>query len=71
MSVHASCANIEESIKDLNMVWQQTKAVWKDAKARQFEKEFMTQLSFEIKKTQTALNQIGVIHNHIRSELRD
>ena len=71
MSVYGSCANIEESIKDLNMVWQQTKAVWKDGKARQFEKEFMTQLSFEIKKTQTALNQIGVILNHIRSELRD
>ena len=71
MGVYESCANIKKSIKDLNMVWRQTKAVWKDVKARQFEKEFMTQLSLEIKKTETALDNIGVILNNIRSELRD
>jgi len=71
MGVYESRANIKKSAKDLNMVWQQTKAVWKDAKARQFEEEFMTRLSVEIKKTGTALDNIGVILNRIRSELKD
>ena len=35
MGVYESCANIKKSVRDLNIVWQQTKVVWKDVKARQ------------------------------------
>ena len=55
----------------MNILWEQTKAVWRDAKARQFEEEFLARLSVETKKAQTALQNIGPLLTRIRSELRE
>jgi len=55
----------------MNIIWGETKAVWKDAKSREFEEEFVMRLSTEIKKAETALDNIGPILNRIRSELKD
>ncbi len=71
MGVYESCAKIKLSAKDMNIIWQQTKALWKDEKSRQFEEEFMTRLFAEIKKVETALDTIGAILNRIRFELRE
>lgn len=71
MGVYESYAKIKQSTQDMNIVWEQTKAVWKDAKAAQFEEEFVKRLSAEMKKTQTALENIGITLNRIRSELKE
>ncbi|MHC4365056.1 MAG: hypothetical protein ACYSTJ_06280 [Planctomycetota bacterium] len=71
MGVYESGARIKRSIEDMNIVWGETKAVWKDAKSREFEEEFMMRLSVEVKKAETALGNIGPILNRIRSELKD
>lgn len=71
MGIYESSAKIKLSARDLNIIWQQTKTFWKDEKSRQFEEHFMTRLSAEIKKTETALDTIGAILNRIRSELRE
>ena len=71
MGVYESGARIKRSIEDMNIVWGETKAVWKDAKSREFEEEFLMRLSVEIKKAETALGNIGPILNRIRAELKD
>ena len=71
MGVYESCAKIKLSVRDMNIIWEQTKALWKDEKSRQFEEEFMTRLFAEIKKVETALDTIGAILNRIRFELRE
>ncbi|MHC4070217.1 MAG: hypothetical protein ACYS18_11140 [Planctomycetota bacterium] len=71
MGVYESGARIKRSIEDMNIVWGETKAVWKDAKSREFEEEFLMRLSVEVKKAETALGNIGPILNRIRSELKD
>lgn len=71
MGVYESSAMLKQAVKDLNIVWEQTKNVWKDTKSREFEKEFMGQLSIQIKKAETALNNVGPIINRIHSELRE
>ena len=71
MGVYESSAMLKQAVKDLNIVWEQTKNVWKDTKSREFEKEFMGQLSVQIKKAETALNNVCPIINRIHSELRE
>lgn len=71
MGVYESCARIKRATQDMDIIWGETKAVWKDAKSREFEEEFVMRLSTEIKKAETALDNIGPILNRIRSELKD
>jgi len=71
MGVYESCAKIKRSAQDMDIVWAQTKAVWRDAKAKQFEEEFLSRLSVEIKKAETALQNIDPVLTRIRSELKE
>jgi uncharacterized protein (UPF0335 family) len=71
MGVYESSARIKRATDDMNIVWGEIKAVWKDAKSREFEEEFVMRLSVEIKKAETALDNIGPILNRIRAELKD
>ncbi len=71
MGVHESCAKIKQSIEDMNIVWSQTKEVWKDEKSRQFENEFVERLSAEIKKAESSLDNISPLLNRIQSELKE
>jgi hypothetical protein len=71
MGVYESSARIKRATDDMNIVWEETKAVWKDAKSREFEEEFVMRLAAEIKKAETALDNIGPILNRIRAELKD
>jgi len=71
MGVYESRARIKRATQDMNIIWGETKAVWKDAKCREFEEEFVMRLSAEIKKTETALDNIGHILNRMRYELKD
>ena len=71
MGVYESCAKIKQSTQDMNILWEQTRALWRDANARQFEEEFIARLSVETKKAQTALQNIGPLLSRIRSELRE
>ena len=71
MGVYESCARIKRFTKDMNIVWGETKVAWKDARSREFEEEFVMRLATEIKKAETALDNIGPILNRIRAELKD
>ena len=71
MGVYESSAMLKQAVNNLNIVWEQTRNVWKDTKSREFEKEFMEQLSVQIKRAETALNNVGPIINRIHSELRE
>ncbi|MHC4124052.1 MAG: hypothetical protein ACYSSI_10795 [Planctomycetota bacterium] len=71
MGVYESYASLKKAVKDLNIVWEKTRQVWKDARSKQFEKEFMERLSVEVKKAETALDNIGPMLNRIRSELKE
>ena len=71
MGVYESSAIIKKAVKDLDIFWEQTKTVWKDAKGRQFEEEFIMRLSVEARKARNALDNISPLLNRIHSELRD
>lgn len=71
MGVYESYTKIKKAATEMDAVWDRTKQVWKDEKSRQFEEEFINRLSFETKKAETAISNIGVLLNRIRSEFRD
>jgi hypothetical protein len=71
MGVYESSARMKRAADDMNIIWGETKAVWKDAKSKEFEEEFVIRLAAEINKAETALGNIGPLLNRIRAELKD
>jgi len=71
MGVYESNSKINKANKDMGIFWERTKTFWKDAKAEQFEHEFIERLSIEVKRSKDALGNIAIILNRVRSELKD
>lgn len=71
MGVYESNAKIKQAYKDMDLLWEKTKTLWKDTKAKQFEKEFIERLSVEVKRSMNALDNAGIMMDRIRSELKD
>jgi len=71
MGVYESNKKIKKSNDDMNILWGKTKTLWKDTKSEQFEHEFIERLASEVKRSRNALDNIGIILNRIRAELKD
>ena len=71
MGVYESNIKIKQAYKDMGLLWEKTKILWKDTKAVQFEKEFVERLTVEVKRSMNALDNAGIMLDRIRSELKD
>ena len=71
MGVYESNMKIKEANKNMALLWEQTKALWKDAKAEQFEQEFVKRLAIEVKRAGNTLGNMGILLDRIRADLRD
>ena len=71
MGVYESSSKINKVYKDMAIFWERSKTFWKDAKAEQFEHEFIELLDVEVRRSKDALGNIAVILNRVRSELKD
>lgn len=70
MGVYESSSKIKRVIKDMNIVWSQTKEVWKDEKSVEFD-AFVKRLATEIEKVEKSLDNIYPLLNRIQTELRE
>jgi hypothetical protein len=71
MGVYESGAKIKKCTQEIDLIWEQTQAAWKDVKAKQFEDEFIRAIGVEIRKAQTALQNMAPLINQVRAELKD
>ncbi len=71
MGVYESHAKIKKTCDDMNILWGQTRAQWKDARAGEFEKNFIERINIESKRALSALENISLTLNRIRSEFKD
>jgi hypothetical protein len=54
--------------RHLSGQWQQTKEYWQDAKAEEFERQYMTELFSSVDKTVAVMEQLEKLINKIRSD---
>lgn len=64
----ASGPRLAALTKELRVQWQQTKAYWEDAKAREFEQRFLAELFGSVDKTVTVIEQLDKLLTNIKSD---
>ena len=66
MSTRVSSANLEEAVKRLSAEWQQTRSSWTDAKAREFEHDYLEGLPGLVAQARTAVDEIDTFLRKVR-----
>jgi len=68
MSTNASGAQLATLTKELLARWRQTREYWMDAKAREFEERFMTELETTVNSAATGMSNLERAIRKVRSD---
>lgn len=60
--------NLVQSARDLSERWHATKVHWRDAKALEFEKQYLDPLPSLVTKTGSLMNELEVLLKKIRKD---
>lgn len=68
MSLHGSRGRIAHLSKDLVSRWNETRSYWRDAKAQQFEDEYIKELTSSVNSAITAMEKLDLLLNRIHTD---
>jgi hypothetical protein len=68
MSTGAHAARLTALTKDLIQRWRQTRDVWRDAKAREFEERYVRELDAAVNAAASSIEQVEAVLRKIRSD---
>ncbi len=71
MGMQESRGKIATSTKDLFAMWANTKLVWSDANAQQFEEVILRALEQDVRMATQAMDQMGALLSSIRRECEE
>jgi hypothetical protein len=54
--------------KELSLKWDETKNYWHDAKSREFEQRYMTELFANVDRTITVIEKLDELLNKVRKD---
>ncbi len=63
MAISGSHARLKKAMTELMVHWHNLRGSWRDAKADEFEKTVLDPLQAQVRKVQTAMEQIDSILN--------
>ena len=63
-----SGANLAQALKNLNNEWQQTLSSWHDAKAQEFERNYLEPLPGHVASAINVMEEINQLMKKIRSD---
>jgi len=64
----ASAGRIGALTKDLWARWQHTRETWNDAKALEFERQYLQELNFNVDKTVAVIDQLDKLLSKIKKD---
>ncbi|HYG22985.1 MAG TPA: hypothetical protein VEH04_09400 [Verrucomicrobiae bacterium] len=68
MSLAGSKSRLATLTKDLWMQWHETREAWRDAKALEFEKDYMQELFISVDRTITAMEKVDDLLAKVRKD---
>jgi hypothetical protein len=68
MSTKGSASTLAQSLKELSIEWQQTKAYWRDAKCQEFERKYINDLPTHVTRAIEAIGEIDVLLRKVRKD---
>lgn len=67
MSTRVSSANLDEAVKKLSAEWQQARNYWMDAKALEFERDYLEELPAVVAQARSAVDDIDAFLRKVRA----
>ena len=68
MNVSANGKMVVGLTKHLSVAWEETKQHWRDAKAEEFEKRFLTELISTVDRAAPVFDDLEKVLNRVRSD---
>ena len=68
MTISANGRALAIATKDLLLRWEETKQFWRDAKAADFEQEYLTQLQTAVDRATPVFEELDKLVTRVRSE---
>ena len=68
MGVYEGRGQIGKSMKELMLRWSETRAVWDDAVARQFEEKYLAPLEMDMRSAVNAMDHMATLLSLVRRE---
>ena len=68
MNTRTSAANLAQAMKDLSLVWQQTRSQWRDAKAIEFDDRYLEVLPQHVARASAAMEEIESLLKKVRND---
>jgi hypothetical protein len=68
MSNSESNATLMQALKELSQHWQHTKSYWRDAKAADFERDYLDGLPNLVARTSTTIDEVNTLLRKVRTD---
>jgi hypothetical protein len=68
MNAAGAAANLNQSVKNLNLKWQQTRESWSDLKSQEFERHYLEPMPGHLATAITVIEEIDKLLKKIRSD---
>ncbi len=68
MIIKGCASSLAHASKNLSREWRETEGHWRDAKAREFEREYLADIPAQIAKAVEAMEELDRVLRKVRSE---
>lgn len=68
MNIRASAGILGQAAKNLNFEWDETKNYWRDLKAQDFERAYLSEVSGQVARTIAIFEEIDLLLRKVRKD---
>jgi hypothetical protein len=68
MSLSGSKSRMQGLTREISVQWAETHAHWRDAKSEEFERRYITELSYQVNRSMQVVDQLEEILKKVRSD---
>jgi hypothetical protein len=68
MSLSGNKSRLMGLTREISVQWAETRNHWRDAKSEEFERRFMTELSYHVNRTVNVVEQLDELLRKVRSD---
>jgi hypothetical protein len=68
VSNSGSASNLQEAMKGIGAAWEHTRSQWRDAKAQEFERQYLERLPSDMARAITVMEEISVLLKKIHDD---
>ena len=68
MNLTGNRSRLAAITKELSQRWRETKSHWRDAKAAQFERQYLSELLVRVDKTVTVIEKLDEVLTRVRKD---